>query len=132
VGGSARLAATSKVAGIDRDADRANHVAWGRGERVEHDRYAREAEPAGLVDHTSPSDPRRSARNRRPAYQDPLGSSREAASKAGDFRPYATAFAEIDSDPAQLPVVATDGMEVVATLQLSFIPGLARRGALRA
>jgi GNAT superfamily N-acetyltransferase len=63
---------------------------------------------------------------------DPLGSSREAASEAGDFGPYATAFATIDTDPAQLLVVATDGIEVVATMQLSFIPGLARRGALRA
>jgi hypothetical protein len=61
---------------------------------------------------------------------DPLGSSREAASEAGDFGPYATAFAAIDTDPAQLLIVATDGIEVVATMQLSFIPGLARRGAL--
>ena len=99
---------------------------------MERDRYAREAERARLVDHTSPSGPRRSARNRRPAYQDPLGSSREAASEAGDFGPYATAFAAIDTDPAQLLVVATDGIEVVATMQLSFISGLARRGALRA
>ena len=29
-------------------------------------------------------------------------------------------------------VVATDGGEVIATMQLSFIPGLARRGSLRA
>ena len=63
---------------------------------------------------------------------DPLGSSREAASEAGDFGPYSTAFAAIDTDPAQLLVVATDGIEVVATMQLSFIPGLARCGALRA
>jgi GNAT superfamily N-acetyltransferase len=63
---------------------------------------------------------------------DPLGSSREAASEGGDFGPYATAFAAIDTDSAQLLVVATDGIEVVATMQLWFIPGLARRGALRA
>jgi GNAT superfamily N-acetyltransferase len=99
---------------------------------VERDRYAREAEPARLVDHTSPSDLRRSARHRRPARQRPARSSREAASEAGDFGPYATAFAAIDTDPAQLLVVATHGIEVVATMQLSFIPGLARRGALRA
>ena len=29
-------------------------------------------------------------------------------------------------------VVVADGIDVVATMQLSFIPGLARRGALRA
>jgi GNAT superfamily N-acetyltransferase len=63
---------------------------------------------------------------------DPLGKTREAASGADDFRPYETAFAAIDSDPAHVLVVATDGIDVVATMQLSCIPGLARRGALRA
>jgi GNAT superfamily N-acetyltransferase len=48
------------------------------------------------------------------------------------FAPYERAFAAIDTDPAQLLVVATDGIDVVATIQLSFIPGLARRGANRA
>src|SRR5215217_3218946 len=39
----------------------------------------------------------------------------------------------MDADPAQLLVVVTDAADaVVATLQLTFIPGLARRGALRA
>ena len=60
------------------------------------------------------------------------GQTREAASGAYDFRPYETAFAAIDIDPAQVLVIATDGIDVVATMQLSFIPGLARRGALRA
>jgi GNAT superfamily N-acetyltransferase len=51
----------------------------------------------------------------------------------GDLAPYMQAFAAIDADPAQLLVVVTDAVgAVVATLQLSFIPGLARRGALRA
>ena len=63
---------------------------------------------------------------------DPLGMTREAASEACDFGPYEAAFAAIDTDQAQLLVVATDGIEVVATMQLSFIPGMARRGALRA
>jgi GNAT superfamily N-acetyltransferase len=63
---------------------------------------------------------------------DPLGSTREAASGADDLRPYVTALDAIDADPAQLLVVATDGIEAVATMQLSFIPGLARHGALRA
>lgn len=42
------------------------------------------------------------------------------------------AFAAIDVDPAHLLVVAVDGTQVLATMQLSFLPGLARRGALRA
>lgn len=80
---------------------------------------------------------RRATRDDLPAIvrlliEDPLGRIREAASEAGDFGPYEAAFAAIDSDPAQLLVVATEGIEVVATMQLSFIPGLARRGALRA
>ena len=63
---------------------------------------------------------------------DPLGRTREAVTAADGFGPYERAFAAIDTDPAQLLVVATDGIDVVATMQLSFIPGLARRGALRA
>jgi GNAT superfamily N-acetyltransferase len=50
----------------------------------------------------------------------------------GDLAPYRAAFAAIDADPAQLLVVVTDPPgTVVGTLQLTFIPGLARRGALR-
>lgn len=63
---------------------------------------------------------------------DPLARTREAAGGAYDFRPHEPPFAAIDSDPAQVLVVATDGIDVVATMQLSSIPGLARRGALRA
>jgi GNAT superfamily N-acetyltransferase len=63
---------------------------------------------------------------------DPLGRTREAASETDDLGPYEGAFVTIDCDPAHLLVVATDGIDVVATMQLSFIPGLARRGALRA
>ncbi|MDQ1538023.1 MAG: hypothetical protein QOE58_2416, partial [Actinomycetota bacterium] len=63
---------------------------------------------------------------------DPLGRTREAATNRHDLGPYEKAFASIDADHAQLLVVATHGNEVVATMQLSFIPGLARRGALRA
>ncbi|MGY1609685.1 GNAT family N-acetyltransferase [Geodermatophilus sp. SYSU D00700] len=59
---------------------------------------------------------------------DPLGAGREAA----DLAPYETAFAAVDSDPAHLLVVADDGGTVVGTLQLSFLPGLSRGGALRA
>ncbi len=63
---------------------------------------------------------------------DPLGSSRESAAADPDLQPYARAFLAIDDDPAQLLVVATASAAVVGTMQLSFIPGLARRGALRA
>jgi GNAT superfamily N-acetyltransferase len=45
--------------------------------------------------------------------------------------PYERALAAIDADPAQLLVVAEDDGVVVGTLQLSEIPGLARRGAQR-
>ena len=63
---------------------------------------------------------------------DDIGAGREAAPDA-DLAPYRAAFAAIDADPAQLLIVATDGDGAVAgTMQLTFIPGLARRGALRA
>jgi GNAT superfamily N-acetyltransferase len=58
---------------------------------------------------------------------DQIGATRDG----GDLAPYERAFAAIDSDPAQLLVVLTDP-DVVGTLQLTFIPGLARRGGLRA
>jgi GNAT superfamily N-acetyltransferase len=63
---------------------------------------------------------------------DPLGRSRESAIGDEDLLPYERAFDAIDADSAQLLVVATAGTEVVGTIQLSFIPGLSRRGALRA
>jgi GNAT superfamily N-acetyltransferase len=60
---------------------------------------------------------------------DPLGATRESA----DLAPYRAAFAAVDADPAHLLVVAQDGGgTVVGTLQLSFLPGLSRGGALRA
>ena len=48
-----------------------------------------------------------------------------------DLAPYEAAFQRIDSDPAQLLVAAVLEDEVVGTLQLTVIPGLARAGALR-
>ena len=57
-----------------------------------------------------------------------LGAGRESAAPA----PYEAAFAAVDADPAHLLVVADDGGAVVGTLQLSFLPGLSRAGALRA
>jgi GNAT superfamily N-acetyltransferase len=60
---------------------------------------------------------------------DQIGATRDG----GEVEPYERAFAAIDSDPAHLLVAVTDAVgEVVGTLQLTFIPGLARRGALRA
>jgi GNAT superfamily N-acetyltransferase len=44
---------------------------------------------------------------------------------------YAAAFDAINADPNQLLAVAFDGLEIVGTLQLTFIPGLSRKGALR-
>jgi GNAT superfamily N-acetyltransferase len=61
---------------------------------------------------------------------DQLGATRENAD--GDLGPYLEAFEALDRDPAHLLVVVDDGGRAVGTLQLSVIPGLARRGALRA
>jgi GNAT superfamily N-acetyltransferase len=63
---------------------------------------------------------------------DQLGASRDGIRDATDRAAYDAAFAAIDADPAQLLVVAEAAGRVVGTLQLTFIPGLARRGALRA
>lgn len=61
---------------------------------------------------------------------DVLGRTREDSSEPG-AEPYMAAFAAIDVDPHHLLAVAVDGEEIVGTLQLSFIPGLARKGAWR-
>jgi GNAT superfamily N-acetyltransferase len=58
---------------------------------------------------------------------DVLGQSRETP---GDPA-YAAAFAAMERDPNQLPVVLDDGGEVVGYLQLTFIPGLSLKGMLR-
>ena len=63
---------------------------------------------------------------------DQLGAGRDGAADADELAPYLQAFAAIDADPAHVLVVAADGDQVIATMQLSFLPGLARRGALRA
>ena len=59
---------------------------------------------------------------------DQISASRESP----DLAPYEAAFRTIDADPAQVLVAAVLGGEVVGTLQLTVIPGLARAGALRA
>jgi GNAT superfamily N-acetyltransferase len=60
---------------------------------------------------------------------DQLGAQRETPDALG---PYREAFDAITADPAQLLVVAVDDRRLVGTMQLTFIPGLARRGAWRA
>ncbi|WP_225726676.1 MULTISPECIES: GNAT family N-acetyltransferase [unclassified Nocardia] len=60
---------------------------------------------------------------------DTLGSARESPD---DLRPYRSAFAEIDGDPRQELLVAEYRGAVVGTAQLSYLPGLARKGAVRA
>jgi ribosomal protein S18 acetylase RimI-like enzyme len=59
---------------------------------------------------------------------DQLGSSRENDEDVG---PYLQAFQQINEDPTQLLVVGYLNGACVATFQLSFIPGLARKGSLR-
>jgi GNAT superfamily N-acetyltransferase len=62
---------------------------------------------------------------------DALGSTREAVTAEDGLRPYREAFDAIDADVAHLLIVATGPDEVLGTMQLSFIPGLSRRGGLR-
>jgi GNAT superfamily N-acetyltransferase len=65
---------------------------------------------------------------------DVLGAGRDSMRTAADLAVYERAFELIDRDPAHLLVVAEAGAGGAAagTFQLSFLPGLARRGALRA
>ncbi|WP_198671452.1 GNAT family N-acetyltransferase [Desertihabitans aurantiacus] len=51
---------------------------------------------------------------------------------AGEEEAYRKAFDAVDADPRQLQVAGLVGDEPVVTLQIVFIPGLSRRGALRA
>ncbi|WP_338827414.1 GNAT family N-acetyltransferase [Bradyrhizobium sp. 27S5] len=61
---------------------------------------------------------------------DVLGQQREDPSSPPNPK-YVDAFEAILADPNQLQVVATADAEVIGTLQLTFIPGLARLGAWR-
>lgn len=66
---------------------------------------------------------------------DQLGSTRDGITTDEDLQVYLRAFSALDADPAHLLLVATDSADtglVLATAQVSFLPGLARRGALRA
>src|SRR5690625_6117663 len=59
---------------------------------------------------------------------DVLGATRESAAIA----PYLEAFADIDADPNQLLLAVRDeNRDLVATMQLTIIPCLARGGAKR-
>ena len=63
---------------------------------------------------------------------DQLGATRDSVRTPEDLACYQQAFRAIDDDPAHILMVAESAGEVIATMQVSFIPGLARRGALRA
>lgn len=60
---------------------------------------------------------------------DALGATRETPD---DLTPYRAAFAAIDADPHQLLVVCEGGGQAVGTMQITFIPGLSRKGSTRA
>jgi GNAT superfamily N-acetyltransferase len=79
--------------------------------------------------------PRRATRSDLPRLlellaDDPLGKGREAVGSNEDC--YVQAFKLIDSDANQYLLVGELHGSVIAMLQLTFIPGLSRRGALRA
>lgn len=63
---------------------------------------------------------------------DQLGATRDGVQTAEDLAAYLRAFRVIDGDQAHLLMVAQAGPDLIGTMQLSFIPGLARRGGLRA
>jgi GNAT superfamily N-acetyltransferase len=62
---------------------------------------------------------------------DPIGAERETVAEEVDAA-YWRAFDAIDADPRNSLVVADLDGEVVATMQLTFVPSLTRRGGERA
>lgn len=62
---------------------------------------------------------------------DPLGRSRESEA-AADMHLYAAAFEAIAADPNNEVLVIDDAGTIVAVAQLTYAPGLSRRGAWRA
>lgn len=60
---------------------------------------------------------------------DSLGAARETPD---ELSPYHDAFAAIDSDPHQLLVVCEWESRTIGTMQITFIPGLSRKGSTRA
>jgi GNAT superfamily N-acetyltransferase len=63
---------------------------------------------------------------------DQLGVTRDGIRDEADLAAYLAAFESIDADPAHILMVAESAGNLVGTMQLSFLPGLARRGSLRA
>lgn len=61
---------------------------------------------------------------------DPLGAAREDTSSP-ILKCYTDAFEAINSDPNQLLAVITENEKLIGTLQISFIPGLSRKGSWR-
>jgi GNAT superfamily N-acetyltransferase len=59
---------------------------------------------------------------------DPLGAQRESPD---DLTPYLAALGRLSRDPNQHLVVAVREGRVVGTMQLTIIPGLSRKGAVR-
>ena len=67
----------------------------------------------------------------RAAYHEPAILGQADRRLFGTDTPDVDAFAAIEADPNQMLVVATAGERVVGTLQISFIPGLSRKGMWR-
>lgn len=59
---------------------------------------------------------------------DPLGQAREGS----DLAPYLAAYDEVAANPAQQLIVGEAAGRIVATCQLTILPGLSRQGAKRA
>ncbi len=77
---------------------------------------------------------RRATRDDLPAIvallaDDRFGAQREDPS---DLTVYEEAFARVDADPGQLQLVGERDGILLATAQVTFIPGISRRGATRA
>lgn len=63
---------------------------------------------------------------------DPISASRGDQADASDTEAYRSALLEITADPTnELLVVTDDGGELMGTMQLTRIPGMARRGSTR-
>lgn len=75
---------------------------------------------------------RRARRSDLPAILGLLAADQLRREDGSDLAPYERAFDAIDADPAHLLVAGGFGGAVVATFQLSFLPGLSRRGSWRA
>ncbi len=78
---------------------------------------------------------RRAVRDDLPAIvkllaDDVLGRSRENYSEPLDAR-YEDAFAVVDADPRQMLIVAEIDGTVIGTMQIAFLSGIGRMGALR-